>query len=143
MLPPKQCIPQRYQVRIVPSHKSAFYLSPHPFRPENILLDSNFQLKLADFGLANITSDADTVLETECGTKSYMAPEIFEHQGYYGGSVDVWSAGVVLFIMLCGSPPFDIANGKDWWFKAVSVCLHLPPKFIYFNFFFFFAAKSL
>lgn len=78
-------------------------------------------MKLADFGLSNITTDADTVLETECGTRSYMAPEILEHNGYYGDSADVWSAGVVLFIMLTGSPPFDIANRKDWWFNAVSV----------------------
>jgi hypothetical protein len=90
-------------------------------RPENILLDSNFNLKLADFGLSNITTDSDAVLETECGTRSYMAPEILEHNGYYGDSADIWSAGVVLFIMLTGSPPFDIANRKDWWFNAVSL----------------------
>jgi len=90
-------------------------------KPENILLDANFNLKLADFGLSNITMDSETVLETECGTRSYMAPEILEHNGYYGDSADIWSAGVVLFIMLTGSPPFDIANRKDWWFNAVSL----------------------
>mmetsp|Transcript_20116 Transcript_20116/g.28917 ORF Transcript_20116/g.28917 Transcript_20116/m.28917 type:complete len:477 (+) Transcript_20116:131-1561(+) len=90
-------------------------------KPENILLDSHFQLKLADFGLSNITEDTESILETECGTKSYMAPEIFQHAGYQGGAVDVWSAGVVLFIMLCGSPPFDIANRRDWWFNAISM----------------------
>jgi serine/threonine protein kinase len=56
-----------------------------------------------------------------------MAPEVFDRKGYSGATADVWSAGVVLFIMLCGSPPFDIANRKDWWFNAISVSLH--PSF--------------
>jgi hypothetical protein len=72
-----------------------------------------------------VTQDSDSLLETECGTRSYMAPEIFDHKGYNGATADVWSAGVVLFIMLCGSPPFDIANRRDWWFNAISVCLSL------------------
>ena len=69
-----------------------------------------------------MTESDDAVLQTECGTKSYMAPEIISHQAYSGAAVDVWSAGVVLFIMLCGNPPFDIAARTDWWFNAISVC---------------------
>lgn len=77
-----------------------------------------------------MTTDSETLLETECGTRSYMAPEIFERRGYNGDGADIWSSGVVLFIMLCGSPPFDIANRKDWWFNAVSVIIFMI--FIYF-----------
>ena len=90
-------------------------------KPENLLLSGNFQLKLSDFGLSNMTESDDAVLQTECGTKSYMAPEIISHQAYSGAAVDVWSAGVVLFIMLCGNPPFDIAARTDWWFNAISM----------------------
>lgn len=89
-------------------------------KPENILLDSKFQLKIADFGLANF-ADTNTLLDTECGTKSYMAPEIISRQPYEGSQVDVWSSGVVLFIMLCGSPPFEVAARSDWWFNAISL----------------------
>lgn len=91
-------------------------------KPENILLSSNFDLKLADFGLGNAVSDETDLLYTECGTRSYMAPEIIsKSDGYLGGPADIWSAGVVLFIMLCGSPPFDVAARTDWWFNACSL----------------------
>jgi len=84
-------------------------------------MSSNFELKLADFGLGNTTAEENDVLQTECGTRSYMAPEILEHKGYNGADVDVWSAGVVLFIMMIGSPPFDVAARSDWWFNACSL----------------------
>lgn len=50
-----------------------------------------------------------------------MAPEIIARKPYNGAEVDMWSAGVVLFIMLCGSPPFEVAARSDWWFNAISV----------------------
>lgn len=96
-------------------------------KPENLLLDANFNLKVADFGLSAL--DAEAALEpgdrmwlrTECGTRGYMAPEILSHQSYQGDKADVWSAGVVLFIMLGGFPPFQQATLADWWFKAVTL----------------------
>merc|ERR550514_866219 len=53
-----------------------------------------------------------------------MAPEILAHRPYAGEKADVWSAGVVLFIMIAGNPPFGIANLTDWWFKAISLGAH-------------------
>lgn len=90
-------------------------------KPENILMSSEYQLKLADFGLGNTTEDSNDLLETECGTRSYMAPEILAHGGYQGDTADIWSAGVVLFIMLAGAPPFEVATRSDWWFNACSL----------------------
>jgi len=92
-------------------------------KPENLLLDGNFQLKLADFGLAAINCD-DHLCSTECGTRSYMAPEVMSRKSYDGAKADIWSAGVVLFIMLAGNPPFQQAGGNDWWFTAIRNSRH-------------------
>ncbi|CAM9535922.1 unnamed protein product [Discosporangium mesarthrocarpum] len=89
-------------------------------KPENVLLDSRFQLRVADFGLSSIMEDENGVCYTECGTRSYMAPEVLARRPYDGAEADLWSAGVVLFIMLAGNPPFQTATSSDWWFKAVS-----------------------
>nr|CCA26008.1 CBLinteracting serine/threonineprotein kinase putati [Albugo laibachii Nc14] len=97
-------------------------------KPENLLLDENFQLKIADFGLSNFAElTADGVgkntlndLYTQCGTKSYMSPEILAGVPYDGGAADVWSAGVVLFIMLAAFPPFQTATQQDWWFRSIA-----------------------
>jgi len=97
-------------------------------KPENLLLDAGFNLKVADFGLSALDADGAGAepggrmwLRTECGTRGYMAPEILAHTAYDGAKADVWSAGVVLFIMLGGFPPFQQATLSDWWFKAVTL----------------------
>lgn len=90
-------------------------------KPENLLLDENFALKIADFGLSGLREGDDGAiaeLYTQCGTRSYMSPEVLSCQPYEGAPADVWSAGVVLFIMLAGFPPFQIATSQDWWFRA-------------------------
>jgi serine/threonine protein kinase len=82
-------------------------------KPENLLLDSTFKLKLADFGFATFLTNKDGTMTTQLGTpgklrvenyffKGYMAPEIVARQSYNGQCVDVFSAGVVLFIMMTG-----------------------------------------
>lgn len=70
--------------------------------------------------LLGIGQDENGICYTECGTKSYMAPEVLAKTPYDGALADLWSAGVVLFIMLAGNPPFQTAVSTDWWFKAVS-----------------------
>lgn len=78
-------------------------------KPENILLtDKNLHVKLADFGLAKIIGE-ESFTTTLCGTPSYVAPEILEDSRHrrYTRAVDVWSLGVVLYICLCGFPPFS------------------------------------
>ena len=78
-------------------------------KPENILLvDTDLHVKLADFGLAKIIGE-ESFMTTLCGTPSYVAPEILS-DGFnrrYTKHVDIWSLGVVLYICLCGFPPFS------------------------------------
>lgn len=77
-------------------------------KPENLLYSSpadDATIKVADFGLARIVSGKD-MMKTACGTPGYVAPEILKNMGYDSGAVDVWSAGVILYILLCGFPPF-------------------------------------
>jgi serine/threonine protein kinase len=81
-------------------------------RPENILLgkqpvdDSGpFVVKLSDFGLSRLVGQSN-LMQTMCGTPSYLAPEVLS-QGSYGVSCDVWSMGVVLYILISGRHPFD------------------------------------
>jgi serine/threonine protein kinase len=87
-------------------------------KPENLLMDTNFILKLADFGFAKVTENAK-LMYTQCGTPGYMAPEMFEHQGYNAMKADVWACGVILFIMFAGFPPFQSPKTTDWWFHKL------------------------
>ena len=94
-------------------------ISHRDIKPENILLDAEFQLKLADFGLAAIDHD-ERLHMTECGTRSYMAPEILAHRAYAGAKADVWSSGVVCSSCLLETASFQQATIDDWWYKAIS-----------------------
>ncbi|XP_049846435.1 serine/threonine-protein kinase GL21140 isoform X1 [Schistocerca gregaria] len=82
-------------------------------KPENLLVATNPRgekvLKLGDFGLACHVSGP---LYTVCGTPTYVAPEILEEKGY-GLQIDVWAAGVILYILLCGYPPFASPTGDQ------------------------------
>jgi len=76
-------------------------------KPENLLLkdkNSISEVKLADFGLSKIVSQ-QVMMQTACGTPGYVAPEVLKAQGY-GPEVDMWSIGVITYILLCGFPPF-------------------------------------
>lgn len=76
-------------------------------KPENLLFadeKTTSDIMVTDFGLAKLVDD-ETALKTACGTPNYVAPEILLQKGY-GKEVDVWSLGVIVFIILCGYPPF-------------------------------------
>ncbi|KXS17798.1 Pkinase-domain-containing protein, partial [Gonapodya prolifera JEL478] len=73
---------------------------------ENILVDRNGDVKLIDFGLANLY-DPDSLLRTFCGSLYFAAPELLCAKPYVGPEVDIWSLGVVLYVLVCGKVPFD------------------------------------
>uniref|UniRef100_A0A7S1W0K7 non-specific serine/threonine protein kinase n=1 Tax=Neobodo designis TaxID=312471 RepID=A0A7S1W0K7_NEODS len=81
-------------------------------KPENLLLDKAGHIKISDFGLANLTNDSGDLMSTVCGTPNYVAPEVIRDQGYSGFSADVWSCGIILYVMMSGHQAFDDPNVK-------------------------------
>lgn len=75
-------------------------------KPENVLLDDDLNVKIADFGLSSDISDGN-FLTTSCGSPNYASPEVISGAVYAGPEIDVWSAGVMLYVMLCGNLPFE------------------------------------
>ena len=78
---------------------------------ENILLDVHNNVKLTDFGFCRFF-EVGTLSKTFCGSAAYAAPEILQGIAYTCPAYDVWSAGVILYIMVCGSMPYDDSNVK-------------------------------
>ncbi|EXB42361.1 CBL-interacting serine/threonine-protein kinase 14 [Morus notabilis] len=81
-------------------------------KPENLLLDENWDLKVSDFGLSAVSDQIqpDGLLHTLCGTPAYVAPEILAKKGYDGAKVDVWTCGIILFVLNAGYLPFNDPN---------------------------------
>ncbi|XP_020588195.1 CBL-interacting serine/threonine-protein kinase 14-like [Phalaenopsis equestris] len=81
-------------------------------KPENLLLDDSGNLKVSDFGLSAVAEQirSDGLFHTLCGTPAYVAPEILSRRGYEGAKVDIWSCGVILFVLNAGYLPFNDPN---------------------------------
>eukprot|EP00826_Nyctotherus_ovalis_P054294 TRINITY_DN7100_c0_g5_i2.p1 TRINITY_DN7100_c0_g5~~TRINITY_DN7100_c0_g5_i2.p1 ORF type:complete len:471 (+),score=94.64 TRINITY_DN7100_c0_g5_i2:249-1661(+) len=100
-------------------------ISHRDLKPENMLLDSDKSIKIVDFGLSNCYKDGE-LLQTACGSPCYAAPEMIEGKEYSGAAVDVWSAGIVLFAMLCGHLPFEDKNTAKLYKKIVNGVFTVP-----------------
>ena len=88
-------------------YASRLQIAHRDLKPENILIDREAQqIKLIDFGMAAFQPNGDK-LSTACGSPHYAAPELLSCKAYDSVKVDVWSSAVVLFVLLCGYPPFN------------------------------------
>ncbi|KAH8270992.1 hypothetical protein KR044_008911 [Drosophila immigrans] len=94
-------------------------------KPENLLLDHNMHVKIADFGLSNMMLDGE-FLRTSCGSPNYAAPEVISGKLYAGPEVDIWSCGVILYALLCGTLPFDDEHVPSLFRKIKSGIFPIP-----------------
>ncbi|XP_031430134.1 5'-AMP-activated protein kinase catalytic subunit alpha-2 isoform X2 [Clupea harengus] len=94
-------------------------------KPENVLLDSSKNAKIADFGLSNMMSDGE-FLRTSCGSPNYAAPEVISGRLYAGPEVDIWSSGVILYALLCGTLPFDDEHVPTLFKKIRGGVFYIP-----------------
>ncbi|MCL7023555.1 hypothetical protein MKW94_002488 [Papaver nudicaule] len=89
-------------------HRGVFH---RDLKPENLLLDENGDLKVSDFGLSTVSDQMkDGLFHTFCGTPAYVAPEVLARKGYDAAKVDIWSCGVILFVLMAGYLPFHDQN---------------------------------
>ncbi|KAE9400139.1 Pkinase-domain-containing protein [Gymnopus androsaceus JB14] len=95
-------------------------------KPENVLLDDDLNVKIADFGLSSDFSDGN-FLSTSCGSPNYASPEVINGGVYAGPEIDVWSAGVMLYVMLCGCLPFEDDDMQILFQKIRSGSYAMPP----------------
>ncbi|KAM3129286.1 hypothetical protein pb186bvf_018573, partial [Paramecium bursaria] len=90
-------------------------------KPENLLIKG--RIKIVDFGLSNTYSE---LLKTACGSPCYAAPEMISGKQYNGLKADLWSCGVVLFVMMCGYLPFEDSNTNTLYKKILAASYKLP-----------------
>jgi len=91
-------------------------------KPENLLMDADFNLKIADFGFATefkAENGTQIMMNTACGTKGYLAPELLKGKKYTE-KCDLFAAGIIIFTTYAGFPPFQNAVDSDWWWDKLS-----------------------
>ncbi|XP_015954854.1 CBL-interacting serine/threonine-protein kinase 23 isoform X2 [Arachis duranensis] len=100
-------------------------------KPENLLLDATGMLKVSDFGLSALPQQVreDGLLHTTCGTPNYVAPEVVHNKGYDGAKADLWSCGVILFVLMAGYLPFEDNNLVNLYKKIFKAEFTCPPWF--------------
>ena len=100
-----------YDILLIISHRD--------LKPENLLLDKDYNVKVADFGMANLQVPTK-LMETSCGSPHYASPEIIRGDKYDGPTSDVWSCGVILYALLTGNLPFADDNIRKLLAKVLA-----------------------
>ncbi|CAH8459002.1 unnamed protein product [Schistosoma turkestanicum] len=95
-------------------------------KAENILLDSEMNIKLVDFSFGTHFNSPNHLLTTWCGSPPYAAPEIFLGEPYIGVKADIWSLGVILYVMVCGALPFDAQSLPHLKNQVLSASFRVP-----------------
>lgn len=100
-------------------------------KPENLLLDENGDLKVSDFGLSALWESRrqDGLLHTTCGTPAYVAPEVINKKGYDGAKADIWSCGVILYVLMAGYLPFHDSNLMEMYKRIIKSDFKCPQWF--------------
>ncbi|KAI3914929.1 hypothetical protein MKX01_018098 [Papaver californicum] len=100
-------------------------------KPENLLVDEDGNLKVSDFGLSALSESQkqDGLLHTTCGTPAYVAPEVICRKGYDGAKADLWSCGVVLYVLIAGYLPFHHSNIIEMYRKIRRAEFKFPSWF--------------
>ena len=94
---------------------------------ENILLNDNKDIKIIDFGLSNkYNKENEELLQSSCGSPCYAAPEMIKGSKYHGVDTDIWSSGIILYLMLCKSFPFNDKNNSKLYQKILGGKFSLP-----------------
>ena len=101
-------------------------------KPENLLCatgdDGEILIKIADFGLSKAFSDGDP-LKTACGTPDYAAPEVLTlDQTGYSDAVDLWSIGIITYVLLCGYPPFYAKEQRELFTQILNADYEFPEE---------------
>jgi serine/threonine protein kinase len=96
-------------------------------KPENLLLDKEGNIRIADFGMAALEPKG-RLLETSCGSPHYASPEIVAGKTYHGAPSDIWSCGIILFALLTGHLPFDDENIRNLLLKVKAGHFTMPPQ---------------
>lgn len=99
-------------------------------KPENVIYASkapDAEIKITDFGLAK-ANNKNATMHTACGTPGYVAPEVLKGKAY-GPAVDMWSLGVILYILLCGFPPFYAADEQELYKMIRNASFSFPSPF--------------
>jgi serine/threonine protein kinase len=124
-----ETVSRRYFQQLVSTlrfcHKNG--VAHRDLKPQNLLLDESGNLKVSDFGLSALPEQlSNGLLHTACGTPAYTAPEVLRRKGYDGAKADAWSCGVILFVFMSGSLPFDDRNLPNMYRKIYNRDFEIP-----------------
>lgn len=126
-LPPEEC--QVYFKQLISAMDYCHNLGivHRDLKPENVLLDKNKKnVKIIDFGFSNLIKDNSYKLGTFCGSIAYAAPEVLSSKKYDGKKADIWSLGVMLYVMLVGQVPFKSRHVKILYESIVNKEYNIP-----------------